>query len=201
MPRILLLPVIVLLVSSCTSSPPKRTDNLCQIFDEKGKWYKAARASRDRWGVPISVMMAIVYQESRFHAKAKPPRGKILWIIPGPRPSNSMGYSQATKSTWKWYKREAGSWGADRDDFADAIDFVGWYNNVSHKRNGIAKNDAYRLYLAYHEGHGGYRRGTYRKKPWLQRVARKVSDRAQIYRGQLLGCEKRLSRRDWWPFW
>jgi len=176
-------------------------DNLCHVFDEKHDWYKSAKTSQERWGVPVSLMMAFMHQESRFYAKAKPPRSKILWVIPGPRKSNAFGYSQAKKSTWNWYKREAGAWGADRDDFADAIDFIGWYNDVSHRRNGIAKNDAYRLYLAYHEGHGGYKRGTYMKKPWLQRVARKVSDRSLVYQRQLQGCEERLSHRGWWPFW
>lgn len=201
MTRVLLALAITLLLAGCATSPPKRLDNICHVFDEKDDWYKAAAKSRKRWGVPIGVMMAFMHQESRFDAKAKPPRTRILWLFPGPRKSDAFGYSQAKKSTWKWYKRDAGNWGADRDDFDDAIDFVGWYNQVSHRRNGIARNDAYRLYLAYHEGHGGYARGSYRKKAWLQKVARRVADRAQVYERQLQGCEKRLQRTDWWPFW
>ena len=71
-------------------------------------------------------------------------------------------------------QEKAGSFGADRDDFADAIDFVGWYNHQSVKRSGISPQNTYGLYLAYHEGHGGYNRATYCVRTWLMTVARKV---------------------------
>lgn len=192
--RLSMLLVVFAVLPACTTSPPSRTDNICTIFEEKDGWYDDAADSRKEWGSPISVMMAIMYQESRFVAKAKPPRKKILWVIPGPRPSSAFGYSQAKKTTWAEYKRNAGRYGADRDDFADAIDFIGWYNEQSNRRSGIAKNDAYRLYLAYHEGHGGYNRGTYRKKSWLIGVAKKVQDNAARYRSQLLKCEEDLKK-------
>lgn len=192
--RFVLITLAAVSVSACTTSPPSRTDNICTIFREKDGWYDDAADSRKEWGSPISVMMAIMHQESRFVAKAKPPRKKILWVIPGPRPSSAFGYSQAKKSTWVEYKRSAGRYGADRDDFGDAIDFIGWYNEQSNRRSGIAKNDAYRLYLAYHEGHGGYNRGTYRKKSWLVSVAKKVRDKAARYRSQLLKCEDELKK-------
>lgn len=198
--RTLLILAAVLLLVGCASSPPKQANNLCAIFKEKKDWYKAARKARDRWGVPISTNMAFMHQESGYNSKAKPGRKKILWVIPGPRKSNAFGYPQAKKETWAWYKREAGNWGADRDDFADAIDFIGWYNHVSHERNGISKTDAYRLYLAYHEGHGGFARGTFNKKPWLKKVAKKVQTQSAQYRQQLLGCEKSLQKSRWWPF-
>lgn len=192
--------VIVLLFSACASSPPKHTDNICHIFDEKNGWYKKAKKATKRWGVPIAVNMSFIYQESRFHAKAKPPRTRILWIFPGPRKSNAYGYSQAKKDTWRWYQKESGNGWADRDDFADAIDFVSWYNHTSSSRLKIAKSDAYSLYLAYHEGHGGYARQTWKKKGWLKNVAGKVSARAKRYQQQLDKCEDRLNSSWWWPF-
>jgi len=191
-------PLLVVLLSSCATAPPANIDNLCDIFQEKRDWYREAVKSRKQWGSPISVMMAIMHQESRFVARAKPPRKKIFGIIPGPRPSNSFGYTQALKETWKTYQRSTGRYGADRDDFGDAIDFVGWYNDQSHRRNGINKSDTYRLYLAYHEGHGGFARGTFKGKSWLQNVARKVETRAGRYRSQLLSCEGELKKRRWW---
>ena len=145
--------------------------------------------------------MAFMYQESRFIATAKPPRKKIFGVIPGPRPSDSYGYSQAKESTWDWYQRSTGNYGADRDDFGDAIDFIGWYNNVSHKELGISKQDAFRLYLAYHEGHGGYRKQSYRSKDWLIDVARKVDRQAQQYNSQLQGCGEELEPRGWFDWW
>ena len=190
----------VLVLAGCTTSQPQDVNNVCAIFQEKGGWYDDAADARDDWGSPIPVMMAIMHQESRFKAKAKPPRKKIFGFIPGPRPSNAYGYSQALKSTWKSYKRSAGNYGADRDDFGDAIDFIGWYNYQSHKRSGISRKDAYRLYLAYHEGHGGYNRRTYKKKQWLIEVARKVQRRANTYQQQLVGCEEDL-KSGWFFGW
>lgn len=192
---------LVLLLAGCASRPPTNIDNVCRIFDDKKGWYEDAKTAQKSWGTPIPVLMAIVHQESGFRARAKPPRKRILGFIPGPRPSDSYGYSQALQSTWQAYKRSAGRYGADRDDFGDAMDFVGWYNHQSYRRNGIARDDAYRLYLAYHEGQGGYERGSYRSKPWLQAVARKVSDRALRYKAQLAGCQERLEeRRGWFPW-
>ena len=199
MAKILLLAMMTVL-TACTVAPPKNQDNICEIFREKDGWYDDAEDARSQWYSPIPVMMAIMHQESRFQQKAKPPRKKILGFIPGPRPSSSYGYSQAKKATWDWYMKSSGNYGADRDDFGDAIDFIGWYNSVSRKKNSIKPDDAYHLYLAYHEGHGGFNRRTYKSKPWLTKVAKKVSARSRLYTSQLNSCEKEL-QRSWWQFW
>ena len=184
--------VAALVLAGCTASPPKQPDNLCEIFFEKRSWYKDARKSERRWGTPIPAMMAFIHQESSYQANAKPPRKKILWVLPGPRPASAKGYSQATNPTWQAYKKATGRWSADRNDFGDAIDFVGWYNDQSAKKVGIKKTDAYSQYLAYHEGHGGFTRRSYRNKQWLIDVAGKVRSRANMYQTQLNGCEKKL---------
>jgi hypothetical protein len=188
-----------ILVSGCVSSPPSNQDDLCAIFKEKDDWYDDAADSLKEWRSPIPIMMAIMHQESRFQSKAKPPRKKILGFIPGPRASDAYGYSQAKKSTWTGYQRSSGNYGADRDDFDDAIDFIGWYNKTSHQRCSIRRDDAYHLYLAYHEGHGGFNRRTFNKKPWLKGVAKKVSARAARYSRQLKRCEESL-KSPWWHF-
>jgi hypothetical protein len=191
---------VVVLLSACTTSPPKNQDNLCEIFREKDDWYQDAADSRANWQSPIPVMMAIMHQESRFQQKAKPPRSRILWIFPGPRASDAYGYSQAKDATWKWYIKSSGNYGADRDDFADAIDFIGWYNHTSAARSKIKSDDPYHLYLAYHEGHGGFNRRSFNKKPWLKTVAKKVSARSRRYAAQLAACEEEL-KSPWWKFW
>jgi len=192
--RLMAILLAVTSIVGCTTAPPKNLDNVCEIFEEKRGWYKDARKSSRRWGTSIPVMMSFIYQESAFKARARPPRTKILWVLPGPRPASAFGYAQATNETWAGYKKSTGSWGADRSDFDDAIDFIGWYNDQSHRRNKISKNDAYHLYLAYHEGQGGFAKKTFAKKKWLKDVARKLSDRADSYTQQLNGCEKKLGR-------
>lgn len=197
--RVALAGLAIILLTSCASSPPKKLDNICHIFDEKDGWYKDAKKASERWDSPIPIMMAILHQESRFVAKAKPPRTKVLWIFPGPRKSDAYGYAQVKDATWDWYKKDSGHRGADRDDFDDAIDFVGWYNQKSFEISKIVSTDAYSLYLAYHEGHGGFNRKTYANKRWLTDVASKVRTRAAKYTQQLQACEKRLNS-GWWFF-
>ena len=34
--------ILMLIISSCVSSPPEKPDNICEIFQEKRNWYKAA---------------------------------------------------------------------------------------------------------------------------------------------------------------
>ena len=195
----ILVGLLMAAIAGCSTSPPADVEDICAIFEERGKWYKAARKSEDRWGTPIHVQMAIIRQESSFYSDAKPPRRKLLGIIPWKRHSDAFGYAQALESTWAWYKNETGKRFADRDDFADAIDFVGWYTDTSQKAVGISKWDPYNQYLAYHEGHGGWRKKSYSSKPWLIDTARHVDYRAREWGAQLRRCEEDLDD-GWWIF-
>jgi hypothetical protein len=189
-------PVIVLLIAmgltGCATAPPSTPSNLCAIFAEKEEWYAASRAAQRQWGVPVSVQMAIMKQESAFVADARPPRDWFLGFIPLGRPSTAYGYSQALDGTWERYQSSTGRSDAERDDFADAVDFIGWYTHASQMELGIPAYDAYRQYLAYHEGQRGYSRGSYRRKPWLMDVARKVAGTATRYQRQLETCRPAL---------
>lgn len=184
------------LLLACTPPPPNKTEDLCAIFKQYPRWYKATAKTQKQWDVPIHVQMAILHQESHFDGKAKPEREKLLWVIPWKRPSSAYGYSQALKQTWENYQQHTGKRG-HRDSFSAASDFVGWYANQANQRAGIAKNDTYALYLAYHEGIGGYEQKTYKKKAWLLPVARKVAAQSDIYASQLNRCEAQFKKRGW----
>ena len=186
-------------LTACATKPPENVADICAIFEEKGGWYKAAKKSEKRWGTPIHVQMAIIKQESTFKFNAKPPRQKLLGFIPWTRPSDAYGYAQALDSTWKRYQSETGRRFAQRDDFDDAIDFVGWYTNNTQKAVGVSKWDPYNQYLAYHEGAGGWKLGTWKRKGWLKDVASKVDYRAREWGAQLKRCEDDLDS-GWWPF-
>ncbi len=188
--------LLILLLTGCATTPPSNVNDLCEIFSEKKKWYKAAKKSQKRWGAPINVQMAIIHQESHFRQKAKTKRTKLLFVIPWKRQSSAYGYAQVKDETWDWYKKKRGNWGADRDDFDDAVDFVGWYVNLSAKQLKISKWDARNQYLAYHEGHGGYKKKTYKRKKWLIDISHKVQRQAEKYGAQLKKCQKKLNR--WW---
>lgn len=189
--------VVILLLAACTATPPKNPDNICATFHEKDDWYDSTQSSYQKWGIPIAVQMAIIHQESRFVADAEPPRPKLLGFIPWFRSSSAYGYAQAQDGTWQDYLKYTNRWSADRDDFADAVDFVGWYNHMSAVRLKLSKWDTKSLYLAYHEGHSGYRRRTFLKKPWLLRVADKVDRKAKLYGEQLSSCQHEFESKGW----
>ncbi len=189
----------VALLHGCSTSPPKNINNSCEIFREKSDWYDDAKDSFERWGVPIQVQLAIIHQESRFKYDAQTEMEYFLWIIPIGRKSSAYGYAQVKDDTWDWYIKSTRNWGADRDDFEDAVDFIGWYGKKTYDTLKISKWDAKNQYLAYHEGHGGYKRKTYNKKSWLVKVASKVDKNARKYGAQLKKCEDELNA-GWW-FW
>ncbi len=183
--------ILLLATSACATYRPSKVDNICHIFAGETDWYEAARDANEKWGTPIWVMMAIIHQESRFVADAQPDRDWFLFI-PLPRKSSAYGYAQAQEPAWDDYIKATNNRGHDRDDFDDAIDFVGWYTDVTQRKLGISKWDVYAQYLAYHEGRGGYKRGSYNSKPWLKKVANKVKRRAATYNAQLKGCKAKL---------
>ena len=189
-----LLIILLLIISSCVSSPPEKPDNICEIFNEKRGWYKAAIQSEKKWKLPPYVLMAFIHQESSFQADARPEREKLLGFIPWLRPSTAVGYSQALTKTWEDYKDETGNTRASRKDFADSADFIGWYASKGYYQ-GFDKTDARSLYLAYHEGYRGFENKTYRKKQWLIKVADRVQARSVKYQKQYCGCAKELKRK------
>ncbi|WP_018984606.1 transglycosylase SLT domain-containing protein [Salinimonas chungwhensis] len=187
------------LLTGCATAPPKNASNLCDIFFEKEDWYDAAVDTRDKWGVPLHVPMAMMYQESSFRHDALPPKDYVFFgLIPWGRVSSAYGYSQAKTMTWADYVKETGNSWADRDDFDDAMDFMGWFIYKSYRINGTSKWDAYGQYLNYHEGWGGYRRKSYNRKPWLKKVAAKVKSRSLRYATQLKTCQEELDKSWFW---
>ena len=190
--------LLVSLLAGCAAYRPSNVDHVCHIFEGETDWYEAAVDSNQKWGTPIWVMMAIMRQESHFIDDAKP-AFRWFFIIPLGRSSSAYGYAQVLDETWNEYKRATKNHGADRDDFADAIDFIGWYTHATQRKLNISKWDAYHQYLAYHEGRGGYQRGSWKNKKWLKNVANKVKNYASSYNSQLKTCHKELDDEidDW----
>ena len=183
--------LIILALSSC-SSIPKNTQNSCAIFEERYLWYKHAKASYEKWGVPIHIQLAFIKKESDFNWLAKPPRIKLFKVIPFKRPSSSFGYSQAIEGTWQQYKAETQNKFATRARFKDSVDFIGWYVNKTSKLLKISKRDAYRQYLAYYKGWGDYKNYAKDKKAII--YAKSVKETSRKYRKQLKKCKKNLDK-------
>lgn len=187
---------VAVVVGSCASSrdqPPSTVLDACRMQSERPHWFRAMRATERKYGVPVSVQLATIARESSFVADARPMRTErhlIFFTREVPR-SSAYGFAQAIDGTWEWYKRDTGRRRADRTNFADASDFIGWYMRKNAEMNGVAMTDAYNQYLAYHEGKAGFRRGTYNGKAWLPPVARDVQAWANRYEAQLARCPVR----------
>ncbi|WP_037315139.1 lytic transglycosylase [Ruegeria halocynthiae] len=191
MSRILFVLFGVLLLASCgggSKQPPSKLNDACSIARERPDYMKAFKSTERKWGVPVHVQMATIYQESRYKHDARTPHQYVLGVIPMGRQSSAYGFSQALDGTWDEYQRETGKRRAKRDRIRDASDFIGWYMNKSSKRNGIHPADTRNQYLAYHEGHTGFARGSYQSKSWLLNVANDVDSRARLYQAQLASC-------------
>ncbi len=191
MSRILIVLFGVLFLASCgggSKQPPSKLNDACSIARERPDYIKAFKSTERKWGVPVHVQMATIYQESRYRHDARTPHQYVLGVIPMGRQSSAYGFSQALDGTWDEYQKETGKRRAKRDRIRDASDFIGWYMNKSYERNGIHPSDTRNQYLAYHEGHSGYARGSHYSKTWLLNVANDVDARAKLYQAQLAGC-------------
>ncbi len=182
--------IFALVLGSCArdSSPPVQQDNACSILDQRSGWLRAMQKTEANWGAPVHVQMAIIWKESSFRARARTRQVFFLGSIPTGRISSAFGFSQALDGTWGDYRDATGNRRAKRSNFGDASDFIGWYMTNSNRRNNIAMDDAYNQYLAYHEGQGGFARGSYRQKDWLVGVAGQVRNQAARYEDQLQYC-------------
>ena len=193
MSRLILAMVVALALGSCATrygDAPRNLDNACAIVTERPSYLRAFRATQRKWGVPIPVIMAMIWQESKFISGNRPPHQYVLGVIPVGRQSSALGYSQALDGTWAEYQRDEGGRGASRTDIHDSADFMGWYMVQTVDETGVALNDTRNQYLAYHDGRAGYNRGTWRSKGWLIRIADDVAARAVMYDAQLRGCGK-----------
>lgn len=190
-----------LLLGSCATIPPEQPQNLCRVFDQNPNWYREAKGAERRRGTPIHVSMAIMEKESGYRANARTKRTYLLGVIPWGHVTTAYGYAQVKDETWDWYRERTGRHGARRNDFGDAVDFIAWHATEANRTLGIPLGDAYRQYLAYHEGLGGYRRGTYRSQSWLLRRAEAVRSESLLYARQIKSCEAKFTRGWLWWLW
>ncbi|WP_173812385.1 transglycosylase SLT domain-containing protein [Limimaricola cinnabarinus] len=170
---------------------PRELDDACSIVRQHPDYLRAFKATERKWGVPVPVQMAIIYQESKFIGNARTPFQWKLGVIPVGRQSSAYGYSQALDGTWDEYLEQEGGWRHKRDNIRHATNFMGWYMNGTKRELGIPLYDTRNQYLAYHDGRAGYRRGTWKSKSWLINVSDSLARRTLLYDSQLRACGKR----------
>lgn len=178
-------------VIETTSVKTSYKNDACKMLKENPDWLVASYASYQKWGTPISVQLSFVYHESSFKYNARPIRKKKLYEFGTQYASSALGFSQALNGTWGDYLNESKSKNKQRTNFGHSVDFIGWYNSKSFKI-GIKPTDPYNLYLAYHEGRGGWLRKYHSKKTWLKNYAKSVERKAEIYSKQINNCDLRF---------
>jgi hypothetical protein len=193
MSRLLRASILLLFLASCGGgnfSAPRNLDDACSIIRQRPSFLPAMKAAERRWGVPVNVQMAAIYQESKFIGNARTPHQYALGVIPMGRQSSAYGYAQALDGTWDEYRHATHHSGARRDNIRDATDFMGWYMSASTEILGISKGDAESQYLAYHEGRTGFSNHSYEAKGWLVTIAQQIGARSEMYRSQLARCAR-----------
>lgn len=189
----------ITLFSHFNSGESKSTmyvNNACDMLTENPDWYLSLKASEEKWKTPIHVQLGIIRQESAFKHDAKPIRPNDWYEFGDNYASSAVGYSQALDGTWKHYMHDTNNLLRNRESFSDATDFIGWYNNMSHRVNDIAFDDPEHLYLNYHEGWRGYKKKTYEKKTFLVKAKANVVNWSAKYKTQLEQCEL-TGQPDW----
>jgi len=176
-----------------TSIKTKNKNNACEMLKENPDWLAATDRSYKKWGTPISIQLSFVYHESSFVYDARPLKKRKGYVFGKEYASSALGFSQALNGTWKDYLMEQKVKGADRRNFGDSVDFIGWYNSKSFKQLKIKPSDGYNLYLAYHEGRGGWKKGYHHKQTWLKNYAKSVQKKANIYSNQINDCNLRFN--------
>ena len=103
MSGIFLAVMLVAVLGSCgarNSSAPRNLDNACTILMDRADFVRAFRDADRKWGTEPHVLMAMIYQESKFVGQARTPFRYTLGVIPMGRQRSAFGYSQALVGTW-----------------------------------------------------------------------------------------------------
>ncbi|QGP54289.1 Transglycosylase SLT domain protein [Piscirickettsia salmonis] len=168
--------IIFLIIFSFKNSHAKtkhteKLENICWIFKKHPTWKNSAYKTSRHWKIPVNILMATIYQESRFRSHIKS------------KTSNAYGFAQATNVTWADYKKSRKIAHASRENFHHSIDFIGWYFNKTIKLRKISRYNTQQLYLYYQLGLYHRRVPTSAKK-----TANKVATIAKRYQQQLKHC-------------
>jgi len=162
--------------STISAQAANKLNDACSLFQQKVGWYTITSEASEKWGVPVSVILAIMHQESRFKSTA------------AAKTTSAFGYSQALTGTWEEYRAATSTTHAVRTSLTDSADFIGWYMNRTKQKLGLPLDDVAAHYLTYHEGPAGYQSKRWKKQPKLVQIAKGVAERARMYEAQLQQC-------------
>ena len=136
----------------------------CLLLKQNRPWHEALRDTARNWGAPMGFQLAVIKQESSFDgerpaASRRPPmvrarRRRTRVIGQGLQPGARIPRGRCTR-------RRPATGAPAATTSATSSDFIGWYFSTTGKRTGLGQFDYKGHYLAYHEGAGGYLKGTW----------------------------------------
>jgi len=77
--------VLLLILGSCGAregSAPRNLEDACSIVTERPHYVRAFQQAEQKWGVEPHILMAMIYQESKFISDNRPPHQFALGVIP-----------------------------------------------------------------------------------------------------------------------
>ena len=81
MSRLLRAAILLLFLASCGGgnfTAPRNLDDACSINHQRPSYLSAMQVAQQKWSVPISVQMAVLYEESKFVGNARTPHHYAL---------------------------------------------------------------------------------------------------------------------------
>ncbi len=204
--------------------PPSQIVDACALMTDRPGWWRAVRASQERWSVAPATQLAVIKRESSFRRFVHPPRFPPVFVrsvrsgyrridrafgwslndsFTWPTLYTAFGYPQAIDATWELYKTNLNRTVALRVRFADAADFVGWYLSYLRSRDRIAAGDVCTLYVAYYLGSAQRVRCDVEEHAdhTAVRKGRVVAEYAEAYAHQLNECASQLDADSRWWAW
>lgn len=186
--------LLTLFVTSCATNKPLPITDGCLLLKSKqgifSSWKSSLQSAEKKYQIPSSIILAIIYTESKFKADARPAHKKLFGFLPlFSHLSTAYGYSQALEGTWAEYQRATNNPYAMRSNFSDAVDFIGWFlRNKSVNQNHIAPNDPFHLYLSYYYGSTQYPYVLQHIDATAHQAAAQTAHMALLYYKQLRSC-------------
>ena len=166
---------LLILISLSLFSIAGHAESVCTIIKQHPDWLKSAKAVSKQYGVPVSVQLAIIKEESNFQGDAQNAH------------STATGFAQVLNKSWAVFEK-ATHQHRSRSNFDAAVTYIGWYAAQVEHRTDINPNNAYKLYLAYHEGIGGYHHLQKHPKPQVTALAKQVAQNAKLYSQKIISC-------------
>jgi len=174
--KLSILVMATLLLSGCFGSSTKQQLQICDELDANDEWIEPAVNAQQKYGTPLALSLSLLELPlSKLEKKHVRPR----------------------MSDWDEYRIRSERWDAVPSNPQDAVDFIGWFTQLSQKRNSLAWHEAGEHYLALRLGHGGYHRFDATKYPELSQQAKGIDARSKRWSKELAACKHQWQGESW----